>query len=135
MTITAAAPTIPSVRDVRVRLRRARRAHSDRTLGELLTDVYLVGFVLVLYGGSGAVALRRHLAKPVAGPIGLESTRAWLVIALLVAVVTLAWREEANSLLVLPLTYIPPLVLGGVLVRAIRADRRSAPDADGAARA
>ncbi len=92
MTITAAAPSIPSVHDVRIRLRRARRAHSDRTLGELLTDVYLIGFVIVLYGGSGAVALRRHLAKPIAGPIGLESARAWLVLALLVMIGSLGWR-------------------------------------------
>jgi Family of unknown function (DUF6297) len=92
MTTTTVAPGIPSVREVRTRLRRARRAHSDRTLGELLTDVYLIAFLVVLYGGSGAVTLRRHLAKPVGGPIGLESTRSWLVVALLVTVGILGWR-------------------------------------------
>jgi hypothetical protein len=92
MTATSAAPTIPSVHDVRTRLRQVRRTHSDRTIGELLTDVYLVTFLVVLYGGSGAVLLKRHLAKPAGGPVGLETTRAWLVIALLVTVAILAWR-------------------------------------------
>lgn len=92
MSTATLAPTIPSVHDVRVRLRRVRRTHSDRTLGELLTDVYLVLFLVVLYGGSGAVSLRRHLAKPVGGQIGLESTRAWLVVALLLTLGVLGWR-------------------------------------------
>jgi hypothetical protein len=92
MTIAATAPAIPPVHEVRVRLRRVRRTHSDRTLGELLTDVYLVTFLVVLYGGSGVVSLRRHLARPVGGPIGLESTRAWLVVALLVTAAILGWR-------------------------------------------
>jgi hypothetical protein len=52
---------------------------------------------------------------------------AWLV--------TLAWPDAANSLLVIPVTYIPPIVLGVLLVRAIRADRRAEPDADRPARA
>src|SRR5215475_2127578 len=92
MTTTALAPGIPRVRDVRTRLRRVRRTHSDRTLGELLTDVYLIGFLVVLYGGSAAVSLERHLARPFTGPVGLESTRAWLLVALLVTATAIAWR-------------------------------------------
>ena len=60
--------TVPSVRDLRTALRRNRRAHSDRTLGELLTDVYLLAFLVVLYGGAGAYSLRRHLSQPLPAP-------------------------------------------------------------------
>jgi hypothetical protein len=85
-------PGIPSVHEVRVRLRRARRAHSDRTIGELLTDVYIVAFLVVLYGGSGAVLLRRHIGRTAGGPVGLATTREWLVLALLVLLGILVWR-------------------------------------------
>ena len=47
---------------------------------------------MVLYGGGAAVSLRRHLAQPFAGPAGLEPTRAWLLVALLVVLGALAWR-------------------------------------------
>jgi hypothetical protein len=83
---------VPSVRDLRTALRRNRRAHSNRTLGELLTDVYLLAFLVVLYGGAGAYALRRHLSQPLPAPAGTESSRAWLIVALLVATGALAWR-------------------------------------------
>ncbi len=92
MASTAAGPTVPPVRELRRRLRRVRRTHSDRTLGELLTDVYLITFVVALYGGSAVVSLHRHLAKPTGGPVGLETTRAWLILAILAVTATLAWR-------------------------------------------
>src|ERR1700704_5048055 len=59
--MTSATGVIPTVRDLRLQWRRARRSHSDRSLGELLTDVYLVAFLAVLYGGSAAVSIRRTL--------------------------------------------------------------------------
>lgn len=90
--MTTAAPAIPSVRDVRSRLRRVRRTHSDRTLGELLGDVYMFALLAVLYGGSSAVSIRRHLGRPLEAPAGTGATRAWLMLALLVAVTVLAWR-------------------------------------------
>lgn len=90
-TLTADRP-IPPVAELRKRLRQVRRRHSTRSMGELMTDVYLVGFIVILYGGSAVVSLHRHLAQRFAGPIGLESTRAWLMIALLIVVGTLAWR-------------------------------------------
>lgn len=90
--MTTLTTSIPPVAQVRQRLRKVRRTHSDRTLGELLTDVYLIAFLVVLYGGSASFSLRRHLAKPFAGPVGLESTRAWLIVAMAVLIGTLAWR-------------------------------------------
>ena len=84
--------SIPTVRELRVNLRRARRAHSDRTLGELLTDVYLVLFLAVLYGGSSVVSIKRHLAQPLGIPAGTESTRVWLLLVLLVVCAAFAWR-------------------------------------------
>jgi len=85
-------PAIPTVRDLRRRLRRLRRAHSERTLGDLMTDVYIIGFVVVLYGGSASVALRRHLAQRFGGPVGFEATRGWLMVAVLVVLAAVAWR-------------------------------------------
>ena len=90
--MTTVEAAVPPVAQLRQRLRKVRRTHSDRTLGDLLTDVYLVAFLVVLYGGSTAFSLRRHLAQPFGGPRGLEQTRAWLIVAVLVVVVTLAWR-------------------------------------------
>jgi Family of unknown function (DUF6297) len=83
---------VPSVRDLRKALRRNRRAHSDRTVGELMTDVYLLAFLVVLYGGAGAYSLRRHLSQPLPAPAGTEASRSWLLVALLLAVGALAWR-------------------------------------------
>jgi hypothetical protein len=88
VTTVAAAP---SARHVRRWLRRARLAHSDRTLGELLGDVYMVALLAALYGGSSVVSIRRHLAEPLGVPAGQEA-RAWLVLALLVTAVAVAWR-------------------------------------------
>ena len=90
--MTSATGVIPTVRDLRLQLRRARRSHSDRSLGELLTDVYLVAFLAVLYGGSAAVSIRRTLARPMGAPVGTESTRVWLIVALLVVTAAFAWR-------------------------------------------
>jgi hypothetical protein len=83
---------VPEAAEVRVALRRVRRTHSDRTLGELLTDVYLLAFVTLLYGGAGAVSIRRHLAQPLVGPAGTAAVRAWLVLGLLVTVAALLWH-------------------------------------------
>jgi uncharacterized protein DUF6297 len=88
-----------------VALRQVRRTHSDRTLGDLLTDVYLLLFVLVLYGGGAAVPIRRHLTQPLVGPPGSAALRAWLVLGLLVALVALAWR---GLRMVGPLVTTPP---------------------------
>src|SRR4051794_31922567 len=71
-----APPRIPDVRELRRALRRTRRAHSDRTLGELLSDLYLIAFIAVLYGGAGAYSLNRHLSQPLPAPAGTESSRA-----------------------------------------------------------
>jgi hypothetical protein len=83
---------IPRVADLRRNLRQARRAHSDKTLGELLTDVYMVVFLVVLYGVSAGVSIKRHLATPLGSPAGTESTRFWLLLVLLVVAAAFAWR-------------------------------------------
>ncbi len=92
MTAVPAAPAVPRAAEVRVALRRVRRTHSDRTLGELLTDVYLFAFLALLYGGAGAVSIRRHLAQPLVGPAGTAAVRAWLVLGLLVTAAALLWH-------------------------------------------
>ena len=90
--MSGATVAIPSVREVRAGLREARRAHSDRTLGELLTDVYLVGFIVVLYGGSTVVWTRKVLSRPIETPGTTSDQRAWLVVALLLPAGALLWR-------------------------------------------
>ena len=92
MTAVPAAPVVPPAAEVRVALRRVRRTHSERTLGELLTDVYLLAFLAVLYGGAGTVSIRRHLAQPLVGPAGTAALRAWLVLGLLVTIAALLWH-------------------------------------------
>jgi hypothetical protein len=84
--------TVPAAPTVRLALRQVRRSHSDRTIGDLLTDVYLFAFVAVIYGGGASVPIRRHLAQPLTGPAGSANLRAWLVVGLLVVVIAVLWR-------------------------------------------
>jgi hypothetical protein len=122
--MTTVTAEIPKVSDLRLLLRQARRAHSDRTLGELLTDVYMVLFLAVLYGGSAAVSIKRHLAQPLGAPVGTESTRLWLLIALLVVSVAFAWR---GLRMVGPLLTTPPAQAWVVSTPIDRADWLRAP--------
>ena len=110
--------------DLRRNLRQARRAHSERTLGELLTDVYLVLFLAVLYGGSAAVSIKRHLKQPLDAPVGTESTRFWLLLVLLVVAGAFAWR---GLRMVGPLITTPPAQAWVVSTPIDRADWLRAP--------
>ncbi len=106
MTTTTMTPAeIPRVADLRRNLRQARRAHSERTLGELLTDVYMFALLAVLYGGSAAVSIRNHLRQPLSSPVGTESARFWLLLVLLVVAAAFAWR---GLRMIGPLITTPP---------------------------
>ena len=73
--MTATVPTgIPPVSQLRQRLRRKCRRSPQRPHPRRAAHRRLPGaFLVLLYGGSAAVSLRRHLAKPSAGPVGLET--------------------------------------------------------------
>ncbi len=118
-TTMAPAANIPRVADLRRNLRRARRAHSERTLSELLTDVYLVLFLAVVYGTSAAVSIKNHLKQPLNAPIGTESTRFWLLLVLLVVATAGIWR---GLRMVGPLITTPPAQAWVVSTPVDRAD-------------
>jgi hypothetical protein len=94
---------VPTARQVRVRLRRGRRAHHTRSLGEFLTDAY----VLVLFGGMYGWALvdagRRYLHSPSSGRAE-PGERYWLCVAAVLAAAGLAWQglRAVGPLLVSP---------------------------------
>ncbi len=79
----------PRVRELRARLRRARRKHHDRSLGDLLSDLYTLLWLAVVYGGALAAAVRRHFAQ--VSP-GASSATLWITAAVVLAGTGLTWR-------------------------------------------
>ncbi|MFI9531560.1 DUF6297 family protein [Micromonospora rosaria] len=88
---TAAPPDVPTARQLRARLRRARRRHHHRGLGDLLTDVYLVVLFVAMYGWALVSDLRAYLGSP-AGGAADPGERYWIAVAALLAVAGLGWR-------------------------------------------
>jgi hypothetical protein len=85
-----AAAEAPRARQWRARLRRARRKHHDRALSDTLTDLYMVLWLVVVYGGALFTTVRRHLQTP-AGPVA-TAEHAWISVAVLLAGAGLAWQ-------------------------------------------
>lgn len=79
----------PRAREWRARLRRARRRHHDRSLGDVFSDLYTLLWVVVVYGGALGAAVRRHLALPPPGP---SSPALWITAAVVLAGTGLTWR-------------------------------------------
>ncbi|GIJ60199.1 DUF6297 family protein [Virgisporangium aurantiacum] len=77
--------------EVRRRLRRARSAHRETSLGAVLTDVYMVALLVAVYGAFAVTAIRRHLRLPAAGSPAESGVRAWLLIAVVLVLGGLAW--------------------------------------------
>jgi hypothetical protein len=86
------APDVPTAREVRRRLRRARSAHRDTTLGAILTDVYMVAMAVAIYGALAVTAIRRHLRLPPAGSAAETGVRAWLLVAVALVLGALVWH-------------------------------------------
>jgi Family of unknown function (DUF6297) len=82
---------VPSARELRVRLRHGRRQHHSRSLGDFLTDLYLLAFLALMYGYVLVRAARQYLHSPTAGH-GDQAERYWLGAAALLAGAGLAWR-------------------------------------------
>ena len=55
---------VPRARAWRTRVRRARRRHRDRSLGDTLTDLYMLWWLVVVYGGAFVSTVREHLRAP-----------------------------------------------------------------------
>ena len=101
MTTTLVRP--PTAREVRVRLRRARRGHHDKSLGDFLTDLYVVGWFVVMYGFVLVQAARQYL-HPASGGTARPAERYWIGVAVVVAAAGLAWLalRAVGPLLVTP---------------------------------
>ncbi|MFC0004563.1 DUF6297 family protein [Micromonospora siamensis] len=105
MAATTSAPPSPAPRagQVRARLRRARRRHHDTSLGDVLTDVYVVVLFVAMYGWFALTGIRRYLDSPAGAP-GDPGERYWIAVAAALAATGLAWRllRAAGPLLVTP---------------------------------
>jgi hypothetical protein len=91
MSSVAAAAPAPSARRWRSQLRRARRAHHDRSLGDAFTDLYMLLWLVLVYGGALAASIHRHLQEP-SRFMGASAERYWIGVAVLLAGTGLAWR-------------------------------------------
>lgn len=85
-----------TARAVRRRLRRARSAHRETSIGAILTDVYMVGLALAIYGALAVTAIRRHLRLPSAGSPAESSVRGWLLVAVVLVLGGLAWHAARD---------------------------------------
>ncbi len=81
----------PSARAWRARLRRGRRAHHDRSLGDALTDLYMLLWLAVVYGGALVASIHRHLQEP-SRFLGASAERYWIGVSVLLAATGLAWQ-------------------------------------------
>ena len=86
-----AAAAVPSARAWRARVRRGRRAHHERSLGDALTDLYMLLWMAVVYGGALVASIHRHLQEP-SRFLGATAERYWIGVAVLLAAAGLAWR-------------------------------------------
>jgi Family of unknown function (DUF6297) len=85
------AVAVPRAQAWRTRLRRARRRHRDRTLGDTLTNLYMLLWLVVVYGGALVTTVQEHLRAP-AQAAGVVAERYWIAIAVLLVGAGLAWQ-------------------------------------------
>ncbi|MER7167998.1 DUF6297 family protein [Micromonospora sp. NPDC000207] len=99
----AVAADVPTARQLRSRLRQARRRHRTQSVGDLLTDVYMVVLFGVMYGVAFVSNAREYLDSPAAAAAD-AGERYWIVVAALVAVAGLGWQglRSVGPLLVVP---------------------------------
>ncbi|MGV9980169.1 DUF6297 family protein [Micromonospora wenchangensis] len=80
----------PTPRQLRARLRQARRRHHPGSLGEVLTDAYVVVLFVTLYGWFAVAAIRDHLAAPQVARTD-PGDRYWIAVAAVTAGAGLVW--------------------------------------------
>jgi hypothetical protein len=93
----------PGAREVRVRLRRARRGHHEKSLGDTLTDVYVLAWFVLMYGFVLVQAARGYL-HPSSGGRAEPAEQYWIGVAVVVAAAGLLWQalRAVGPLLVTP---------------------------------
>jgi hypothetical protein len=104
--MSSAGAVAPSARELRTRLRHGRRQHHSRSLGDFLTDLYLLAFLAAMYGYVIVHAARQYLHSPTAGH-GDRAERYWLGAAAVLAGAGFAWQglRAVGPLLSTPSAY------------------------------
>lgn len=82
---------VPRARAWRTRLRRARRRHRTRSLGDTLTNLYMLLWLVAVYGGALVSSVHEHLQAP-ASTSGIVAEQYWIVVAVLLAGAGLVWQ-------------------------------------------
>ncbi len=72
----------PRTREWRRRFRRARRRHHDRSLGDVLTDLYMLLWLVLVYGLPLGSAVRKHASLSLPGP---SSEALWITVGIFLA--------------------------------------------------
>ncbi|MBX6750140.1 MAG: hypothetical protein IRY85_10810, partial [Micromonosporaceae bacterium] len=100
---TVGSSAVPAARALRTWVRRARRAHHPGSLGDVLSDAYLVLLLVALYGWGGVTGLRRVLQEPAGQPAHAD-VRYWTAVAAALAAAGLIWHglRVLGPLLVTP---------------------------------
>jgi hypothetical protein len=83
--------TAPRASAWRARVRRARRRHRTRSMGDTLTNLYMLLWVFAVYGGALASAVHEHLQAP-GGAARVTVEQYWIVVAVLLAGAGLLWQ-------------------------------------------
>ncbi|SCF19510.1 DUF6297 family protein [Micromonospora chokoriensis] len=104
-TIAGTSTGVPSARQLRTRLRKARSRHHDHSLSDVLGDAYVIVLFTGMYGWFAVSASRDLLDSPTVGQAE-PGVRWWLAVAALLAGAGLAWRglRALGPLLVTPAT-------------------------------
>jgi hypothetical protein len=104
--MSVAVTAVPTVRHVRALLREGRQRHHSKSLGDFLTDLYILAFLFGMYGYALVNAVHGYLGTP-AGGHAEPGERYWIGIAALLAGVGLAWQalRAVGPLLVTPAAY------------------------------
>jgi Family of unknown function (DUF6297) len=87
----AVAMRVPPARAWRTRLRRARRRHRRRSLGDTLSNLYMLLWLVFVYGVALVPSLREHLRSVSMAP-GAAAARYWIVVAVLLAGAGVTWQ-------------------------------------------
>ncbi|MEU6072853.1 DUF6297 family protein [Micromonospora sp. NPDC047074] len=91
MTTTTRPAAGPTARQVRGWLRRSRRRHHTGSLGDTLTDIYVVVLFVGMYGWFAVSGLRGQLGSTPPARVD-TADRYWIAVALALAGAGLVWR-------------------------------------------
>ncbi|GIF67817.1 hypothetical protein Ais01nite_58520 [Asanoa ishikariensis] len=107
MTTTALVPppgaAPPRSGELKARLRRARRKHRDRSIGDLLTDLYMIAFLIAIYGWAAVDSAGDFLHRQVAAAPSDPGARYWIGVGAGIALAGFVWQG---------LTTVGPLQVG-----------------------